>query len=326
MPEVYEWMGARPGDIVYAHPDDRIVWGSQIIVKRNQAAILYKEGKAFDVLPQGRHFIKTKNLPLITKFLSKIVGFDRSPFNAEVIFVSLSDFKGKFGGRSQTMDLAPLQFHGEYYVEIDNPSAFVNEVVGNLSGYNTAALTEYIRGFFVQQSIDQLSHFQLIKVMRELNEVSEEIEKNILPDLTRWGIRLIDLKYLGVDTTPEYRDRLFWMQSGVTADKVLTLKTVEKSTEHLGKSDGASFGAGMVLLPELMRQAEKSKSRGTGEDDAIMTCPKCGGHTSPAAKFCPTCGTQMGVKPKKALKFCTNCGDKIDPGEKFCSACGAKLD
>ena len=133
MPEVYEWRGARPGDIVWRHPDDRIQWGSQIIVKQNQNAILFKEGKAYDVLSPGRHFITTKNLPLITKLLSKIVGYDRSPFNAEVIFVSLSDFKGKFGGRTQTMDLAPLQFHGEYYFEIKEPSPFIMEVVGNKS-------------------------------------------------------------------------------------------------------------------------------------------------------------------------------------------------
>ncbi|MHA1630331.1 MAG: SPFH domain-containing protein [Candidatus Heimdallarchaeota archaeon] len=325
MPEVYEWMGARPGDIVYRHPDDRIVWGSQIIVKQNQAAILFKEGKAYDVLGPGRHFITTKNLPLITKFLSRIVGYDRSPFNAEVIFVSTSDFKGKFGGRSQTTDLAPLQFHGEYYWEVKDPSAFVMEIVGNQKIYNSQAASEYLRGFFIQTSIDQLSHYPLVKVMRELDEVSEEIEKNIVPQLMRWGINLIDLKYLGVDTTQEYRDRLFWMQSGVSADKLITLKTVEKSTEHLGKSPGAGFGAGMVLLPELMRQAEQTRSRGTADKEAIITCPNCGAHTSPAAKFCPNCGTQMGVSPKKAQKFCPNCGDKIDPGEKFCSACGMKL-
>jgi len=325
MPEVYEWMGARPGDIVYRHPDDRIQWGSQIIVKQNQAAILFKEGKAYDVLMPGRHFIKSKNLPLITKLLSRIVGFDRSPFNAEVIFISTSDYKGKFGGRSQTMDLAPLQFHGEYYWEVKDPSAFVMEIVGNQKIYTSASATDYLRGFFIQTSIDQLSKFKLIQVMRELDEVSETIEKDIYPQITRWGINLIDLKYLGVDTTPEYRDRLFWMQSGVSADKLLTLKTVEKSSEHLGKSAGAGFGAGMVLLPELMRQADKAKSSGRADDEAVVTCPKCGGHTSPAAKFCPKCGTQMGVKARKALQFCTNCGDKIDKGEKFCSACGQKF-
>jgi len=326
LPEVYEWMGARPGDIVYRHPDDRIQWGSQIIVKQNQTAVLFKEGKAYDVLPPGRHFITSKNLPLITKLLSRIVGYDRSPFNAEVIFVSTSDFKGKFGGRSQTQDLAPLQFHGEYFWEVKEPNAFVMEIVGNQTIYNSAAAMDYLRSFFVQTSIDELSDFKLVQVMRQLDEVSEEIEKVIFPQLTRWGINLIDLKYMGVDTTPEYRDRLFWMQSGVTADKLITLKTVEKSSEHLGKSPGAGLGAGMVLLPELMRQADKAKSSGRADQDAVLTCPKCGGNTSPAAKFCPTCGTQMGVKPKNALKFCTNCGDKIDEGEKFCSACGVKFD
>ncbi|MFW9921768.1 MAG: SPFH domain-containing protein, partial [Candidatus Thorarchaeota archaeon] len=319
MPEVYEWLGARPGDIVWRHPDDRIQWGSQIIVKQNQAAVLFKEGKAYDVLMPGRHFITTKNLPLITKLLSRIVGYDRSPFNAEVIFISLSDFKGKFGGRSQTRDLAPLQFHGEYYWEVKDPSPFVMEIVGNQTIYDSTAALEYLRGFFVQSSITNLAKFKLIDVMQNLAEVSEECEKVIYEELTRWGINLIDLKYLGVDTTPEYRDRLFWMQSGVSADKIITLKTVEKSSESLGKSPGAGFGAGMVLMPELMRQAEQAKSSGKPEDQAVITCPKCGNNTSPAAKFCPGCGTQMGVKPQKALQFCTNCGDKIDEGEKFCS-------
>ncbi len=325
MPEVYEWMGARPGDIVYRHPDDRIQWGSQIIVKQNQAAILFKEGKAFDVLTPGRHFIKTKNIPLITKFLSRIVGFDREPFNAEVIFVSTSDFKGKFGGRSQTQDLAPLQFHGEYFWEVKDPSKFVMEIVGNQTIYTTAAALDYLRGFFVQTSIDQLSAFKLIKVMQQLDEVSEEIEKEILPQLQRWGINLIDLKYLGVDTTPEYRDRLFWMQSGVSADKIITLKTVEKSSEHLGKSPGAGLGAGMFLMPELMRQADKAKSSGRPEETAVIECQHCGYDTSPAAKFCPNCGKQVGGRKRGAAQFCPNCGDKIDKGEKFCNACGNKL-
>ena len=323
MPEVYEWLGARPGDIVWRHPDDRIQWGSQIIVKQNQNAILFKEGKAYDVLPPGRHFITTKNLPLITKLLSKIVGYDRSPFNAEVIFVSLSDFKGKFGGRSQTQDLAPLQFHGEYYFEIKEPSPFIMEVVGNQSIYNSAAALDYLRGFFVQSSMDNLSDFKLIKVMQQLDEVSEEIEKAIYQQLTKWGINLIDLKFLGVDTTPEYRDRLFWMQSGVSADKLITLKTVEKSSEHLGKSPGAGLGAGMFLMPELMKQADKAKSSEKPEEIAVVQCPKCGHDTSPAAKFCPSCGTEMGVKPRKAAKFCTNCGTKVEGKSKFCSACGA---
>jgi membrane protease subunit (stomatin/prohibitin family) len=318
-------MGARPGDIVYRHPDDRIQWGSQIIVKQNQAAVLFKEGKAYDVLPPGRHFIKSKNIPLLTKVLSKVVGFDRSPFNAEVIFVSTSDFKGKFGGRSQTEDLAPLQFHGEYYWEVKEPQAFVMEVVGNQNIYNSTAAFEYLRGFFVQSSIDNLAHFKLVQVMKELDEVSEEVEGAIFKQLHKWGINLIDLKYLGVDTTQEYRDRLFWMKSGVTADKLITLKTVEKSSEHLGKSPGAGFGAGMVLMPELMRQAEKASKKEKPEDDAVIACPKCGGHTSPAAKFCPHCGFELGVKPRKARRFCPNCGDKIDKGEKFCSACGMKL-
>ena len=86
------------------------------------------------------------------------------------------------------------------------------------------------------------------------------------------------------------------------------------------------LGAGMMLMPELMKQAEKAKSSGKPEDSAVIECPHCGYNASPASKFCANCGKQLGVKPRKAAQFCPNCGDKIDEGERFCNACGNKLD
>ena len=137
MVEVIEWPLGRGDEIVYRHPRDTLNWGDQVNVLPNQVAVFIKDSVVYDVLKGGRHFMKTKNIPLLTTFLSRIVGFDKSPFNCQVIFVNLADFQGKFGGRSQTQELAPLQFFGDYYYKIDNIQKFVFEIAGNRNIYTT---------------------------------------------------------------------------------------------------------------------------------------------------------------------------------------------
>ncbi len=51
----------------------------------------------------------------------------------------------------------------------------------------------------------------------------------------RLGIELTDLRFEGIDTTPEYRERLFWLKTGGTpADTVLRMETVKSAAASLG--------------------------------------------------------------------------------------------
>ena len=44
----------------------------------------------------------------------------------------------------------------------------------------------------------------------------------------RVGVELTDLRFEGIDTTPEYRERLFWLKTGQTAPgDVLRMETVK---------------------------------------------------------------------------------------------------
>ena len=61
--------------------------GSQVIVREQQAAVFFRDGKAMDVFGAGRHTITTANMPI----LSGLVGLatsGKTPFTAEVYYVS----------------------------------------------------------------------------------------------------------------------------------------------------------------------------------------------------------------------------------------------
>jgi predicted RNA-binding Zn-ribbon protein involved in translation (DUF1610 family) len=173
------------------------------------------------------------------------------------------------------------------------------------------------------------------------------LSKNVLFDaFSRIGLELIDVKFEGIDTTPEWRDRLFYIKTGVSGAEVLRMETVQKSSESLSKGSGAAVGAGAVILPQMFQQPP------AGQAQVMVVCPKCGFQNPQTTKFCGNCGAQLqtpqgqgGIKCPKCgtenaagAKFCSNCGNplqatvkcpkcetEVPAGTKFCPNCGAKI-
>jgi membrane protease subunit (stomatin/prohibitin family) len=356
MPKVIEWVDAKEGDMVWRYPNEEIGWGDNLIIHEYEAAVFFRDGKAYDVFRAGRHVLTTANLPLLTKIFSKIAGFDRTPFTATIIFVSLKQFQGKFGAQGQTKELAPLKFFGGFWFRVEEPNLFVNEVVGAQGIYATDGLQDFLRGYFNQRLIDTLSQYSLADVYGKLDETSL-LSKNMLFDaFHRIGLELIEVKFEGIDTTPEWRDRLFYIRTGVGAAEVLRMETVQKSTANLaqGPGGGAAIGAGAVLIPQMFQgqqqpqqtlvlcpkcgfqnpqtakycnncgtsmQAAQVQTQAPAQAQATVKCPKCGTENPTTAKFCVNCGTPM----QAATVKCPKCGTEVPAGTKFCPNCGAKI-
>ena len=331
MPEIIQWKNMRKNDLIYRWPNDLVKWGSQCVVRENQAAVFFRDGKALDVLGVGRHTLTTANIPILTGIIRRIAGFDRSPFNAEVLFLNMTKFQGKYGGKGQTRDLAPLMFHGEFWAEIDDPQVFVNEIVAG-ENYSTQDVTNFIRSKFVELVIDEMADYRLQDAMTRLDETSMKTKTRLGDKFEEYGLKLLDMAFGGVDTTPEYRERLFFTAQGVTGAGVLTAETMRRSAEALGKGGGsAGAGAGIVLLPqlaEMMRQSQKPQDAGVTH----VACPHCGSgiplRKGKAPKFCPECGKTIRKQVDeraKAKKFCSNCGAPAKGKGKFCSECGERL-
>jgi membrane protease subunit (stomatin/prohibitin family) len=316
MPKVIEWVGAGEGDIVWKYPNEEIAWGDNLIVHEYEAAVFFRDGKAYDVFKAGRHVLSTANLPLLTRLFSKLAGFDRVPFRSTIFFVSLKQFQGKFGAQGQTKELAPLKFFGGFWFRVEEVNLFVNEVVAGQGAFNTAALQDFLRGYFNERLIDTLSQYSLADVYGKLDETSL-LSKNVLFDaFSKIGLELIDVKFEGLDTTPEWRDRLFYIKTGVGAQEVLRMETVQKASESLSKSSGAAIGAGTVIIPPLFQQPQ-----GQAPAQTMVVCPKCGFQNPQTVKFCGNCGAPM----QAGSVSCPKCGTANPAGAKFCSSCGGPL-
>jgi len=319
MAQVIEWKNPGPEDIVWRYPDEEITWGAQLIVHEYEAAVFFRDGKAYDVFGPGRHTLTTLNLPLLTGMLSRLAGYSEKPFKATVIFISTRVFAGKYGARAQTTELAPLQVHGAFWFKVESPQLFVMEVVGGQNAYSTEDVNNYLRGFLNEKVIDELSRYDLLTVFTKLDETSLTVKNNILDAFKRIGLDLTDLRFEGIDTTPEYRDRLFWLKQTRAAEEVLRMETVKETAKELGKSPGAALGAGMVLIPQIMTPTGPAQAPAA----ALVICPKCNARVPATSKFCAECGTTLTTPTAETTK-CPKCGHPVLTSAKFCPECGTK--
>ncbi|OLS12643.1 MAG: hypothetical protein RBG13Loki_3722 [Promethearchaeota archaeon CR_4] len=320
--EVVEWKNARKEDIVFKYPDERLKWGATVIVKENAWAVFFRDGKALDVLQAGRHVLSTADVPILGGLVKVVTG---NVFQANIIFVSRSQFEGKFGGQGQTQELAPLKFNGQYWFKVENPQIFVNEVCGNQSVFTTDAVNDYLRGYFNENLITVLSSTTLRAVYGKLEEASTTCKVKIRKDFARVGLELVDLKFNKIDTDEKFRDRLFFMQTGgVTGAGVIESETRKDIAKSIGASPGAATGAGMMIMgPGGMAQSGFTG----GATAQVKTCTKCGAQNPINTKFCNNCGNKFPAPEGEATsapKFCPDCGTATG-NAKFCPNCGKKL-
>ncbi len=321
MPQVIEWKTAGPEDIVWKYPNEEITWGAQLIVHEYEMAVFFRDGKAYDVFGPGRHTLTTLNLPLLTGLLSRIAGYGEKPFKASVIFISTKVFAGKYGTSAQTTELAPLKVFGAFWFKVENAQLFVNEVIGGQKAYTTGDVNNFLRGFLNEKIIDELSHYDLITVFTRLDETSMIVKNSATDYFKRLGIELTDLRFEGIDTTPEYRERLFWLRTGRTSpEEVLRMETMKSAAESLGKSSGAGLGTGMVLIPQIMTPTGPAQAPAA----ALVICPKCNAKVPVTSKFCSECGMQL-TPPSAGTINCPKCGHPVTSTSKFCPECGTKI-
>ncbi len=326
MPQVIEWTKVGADDIVWRYPNEDITWGAQLIVKEFEIAVFFRDGKAYDIFGAGRHTLTTLNLPLLTSLLTRLAGFGgNKPFKAMVLFISTKIFAGKWGTRAQTTELAPLQVYGQFWFKVKDPTLFVNQVVGGQQAFTTQGVNDFLRGYLNEKIIDELSHYDLITVFTRLDETSVIVKNTVIDYFKRVGVELTDLRFEGIDTTPEYRERLFWLKTGQTPPgDVLRMETVKSAAASLGQGGGGAgaLGAGMVLIPQVMNQMGAPQAAPVA---ALVICPKCGEKVPATSKFCPNCGTNL-TPPSQQAMTCPKCGKSIPANSKFCPECGQKIE
>jgi len=265
---VIEWVNAGPDDIIWVYPYEDLRWGTVVVVKEYQVAIFMRDGKVYDVLPPGRHVLSTQNLPLLTRAFNLIMGYGETPFKANVIYVQTKQFRGKFGANTR-LKLSPratwmteLQCFGEYYFRVKDPVLFLTQIVGAVPRLSTADVTNFIRSFFVENFMQELSKYTVMDVYTKLEEVSTKVKTgNIYDAFLQRGLELLDVKIGGISLPLlEKAERegdmytlslLAALQKG-EEEKVLEITKIVESMRALGKSPGAGLVGALIAVPGML--------------------------------------------------------------------------
>jgi excisionase family DNA binding protein len=135
------------------------------------------------VFKAGRHTIATANIPKIIDFIGKAFN-DRTPFPAEVYFVSMKEFASKKWGTPQPiivrnpnmgLGVALLQGFGTYSFQVKDPQQFVTQIVGTTGTYRTSEIEERLRTMLLSKLQDVLGETAAKNSVPEMIGLTEEI-------------------------------------------------------------------------------------------------------------------------------------------------------
>lgn len=269
---VIEWKNPGPDDIVWLYPYEDIRWGSMLIVHEYETAIFMRDGKVYDVFKPGRHTLTTQNLPLLTRAYNLVMGYGETPFKATIIFVSLKQFRSRFGLNTRarlsprSMWMTEIQAFGEYWYRVEDPVLFVTQVVGGLpigggAAFTSSDVNNFIRAFFIENLTMELAKLNVMTVYTKLEELTTRLKVELNEAFKQRGLELLDLKFGGISLPllekmeredPTYGLPLIAAIQKGDEDKVLEITKVVESMRALGKSPGAGWGAALVAIPGLL--------------------------------------------------------------------------
>ena len=184
--DVVEYPSEMADELVHRFPETGVAdlrFGSQVIVRESQAAVFFRDGRALDVLGPGRHTITTANVPLLTDLLGKLFG-DRTPFTAEIYFVSMREFADRKWGTPQPiivrntgvgLGIALLQGFGTYSFQVTDPQQFVTQIVGQLGAYRTSDIENRLRTMLLSRLQDLLGETTTNKNVLDLIGLTDEL-------------------------------------------------------------------------------------------------------------------------------------------------------
>jgi len=308
--DVIEYPNEMKDELIHRFPegesgDFRI--GSQVIVRESQTAVFFRDGKALDSFGPGRHTITTANIPLLINVIEKAFS-DRTPFTAEVYFVSRREFPDQKWGTPQPiivrnpgmgLGVALLRGFGTFGYQISQPQQFVTQLVGAQGVFRTQDIEDRLRNILLTILSDLLGETarenDVTNLVGMLNEISASVRAKAADQFSSLGLELKtflianlrpseqsiqELRDMGVLDTETYT-RL------QAADALLEAAQNPSGGAGLTAGIGAGLGVGNILnqslqgmtggggaaaaggIPEVMSASEAAQFLKVAEEDVV---------------------------------------------------------
>ncbi|HPS41537.1 MAG TPA: SPFH domain-containing protein [Anaerolineaceae bacterium] len=253
--DVVEYPSEMADELVHRFPEVGVAdlrIGSQVIVRESQKVVFMRDGHALDIFGPGRHTIATANIPLLIDWVGKAFN-NRTPFTAEVYYVSMKEFVDRKWGTAQPiivknagvgLGIALLQGYGSYSFQVADPQQFVTQVVGAQGSFGMTDIENRLRTMLLQRLTDLLATTGGTKNVLEMIGLTDELSTGVRvkaqEDFAALGL-LLKTFYIG------------------------SLKPSEKSAEELramGMLDTATYA--QLQAADAMRDAAQNPNGGAG--------------------------------------------------------------
>ncbi len=261
--DLIEYPNEASNELVHRIPEDdsgEFRLGSQLVVRESQQAVFYRDGKALDVFGPGRHTISTNNVP----FLAGLIGLPfggKSPFTAEVYFVSMREFTDMKWGSAQPLvyrdtelGMIRLRAFGTYSIRVKDPQVLVNQFVGTRGSYTTSSIDDFLRSTILSEFNQLLGAVQtsILDIQGLSKQISDGSRAALADDFARMGLELTSFQISAI-TPPEEVQAKIDERSGMSVVGNMDDYTKYKTAQAIGDAannpgsagDMASTGVGL---------------------------------------------------------------------------------
>ncbi len=282
--DVIEWVDDTNDSIVWKFPryDNEIKNGAQLIVRESQVAVFMHEGEIGDIFTPGRYPLTTRNIPILTTLKSWKYAFD-APFKCDVFFVSMRQFTDlKWGTKNPVMmrdaEFGPVRMRafGTYCIRVQDPAAFIRQIAGTDTLFETGEITGQIRNILVSRFADALAEAKIpmLDLAANYNELGDLLMGVLQPEIDEYGIRLTKFLVENI-SVPEAVEKVLdkRTQMGMIGNlgaytQFQTAEAIEKMAENQGGGGAnamgmiAGLGVGNLMGGAMQGAAQPPQSPG----------------------------------------------------------------
>ena len=199
--DIIEWIVHTPETIIWRFSRYKadIKNGAQLIVRKDQIAVLASNGQLADIYQPGHYELTPFNMPITSTLKGWKYNFS-SPFNVDVYFVNTKQFLNFSWGTENPIKINDPKFgpirmraFGSYCFRVqDDPIVFIRNVAGKDGKFTTDSVTEQMRKFVIAKFTNYLTESKIaaLNLVANLNEFSNDVTIALKDDFSDYGIEL----------------------------------------------------------------------------------------------------------------------------------------